>query len=52
VQELDQGAEADSRCFEDEAIVCALDLLKLDSDDLRRQPFADRKAKLRKLAWF
>ena len=38
-----------SRCFEDEATACAFDLLKLDGDDLRRQPLSERKAALRKL---
>ncbi len=38
-----------SRCFEDEAIVCAFDLLRLDGDDLRRLPLSERKPKLCKL---
>jgi ATP-dependent DNA ligase len=38
-----------SRCFEDEGIACAFDLLRLDEDDLRRRPLADRKTALRKL---
>jgi bifunctional non-homologous end joining protein LigD len=38
-----------SRCFEHEAIACAFDLLKLDGDDLRRQPLSERKASLLKL---
>ena len=31
------------------AVACAFDLLMLDGDDLRRKPFTDRKAALRKL---
>jgi bifunctional non-homologous end joining protein LigD len=38
-----------SRCFEHEAIACAFDLLKLDGEDLRRRPLAERKAGLRRL---
>jgi bifunctional non-homologous end joining protein LigD len=38
-----------SRCFEHEAIACAFDLLKLDREDLRRRPLAERKAGLRRL---
>jgi bifunctional non-homologous end joining protein LigD len=38
-----------SRCFEHEAIACAFDLLKLEGDDLRRQPLDERKAALQKL---
>ncbi len=42
-------ARLHSRCFEHEPIACAFDLLRLDGDDLRRQPLADRKATLLKL---
>jgi bifunctional non-homologous end joining protein LigD len=50
----DENGRADfdrlhSRCFEHEAIACAFDLLRLDGDDMRRLPLADRKAALRKL---
>jgi bifunctional non-homologous end joining protein LigD len=38
-----------SRCFEEEAIACAFDLLQLDGEDLRRQPLSQRKAALLKL---
>ncbi len=38
-----------SRCFEDEAVACAFDLLRLDGDDLRTRPLLDRKAELKKL---
>ena len=38
-----------SRCFEHEAIACAFDLLRLDGENLRRQPLVDRKAALRSL---
>jgi bifunctional non-homologous end joining protein LigD len=38
-----------SRCFDEEAIACAFDLLKLDGDDLRRRPLVERKAALMKL---
>jgi bifunctional non-homologous end joining protein LigD len=31
------------------AVACAFDLLMLDGDDLRRKPFAERKAALRKV---
>ena len=31
------------------AVACAFDLMMLDGDDLRRTPFAERKAALRKL---
>jgi bifunctional non-homologous end joining protein LigD len=50
----DQHGRADfdrlhSRCFGQEAIACAFDLLRLVGDDLRRRPFVDCKAALRKL---
>ncbi len=32
-----------SRCFEQEAIACAFDLLRLDGDDPRRLPLSERK---------
>jgi bifunctional non-homologous end joining protein LigD len=38
-----------SRCFEHEPIACAFDLLKLEGEDLRRRPLAERKAALLKL---
>ena len=38
-----------SRVNDHNAIACAFDLLMLDSDDLRRKPFAERKAALRKV---
>ena len=38
-----------SRCNDDVAVACAFDLLMLDGDDIRRLPFALRKAMLRKL---
>lgn len=31
------------------AVACAFDLMMLNSDDLRRKPFAERKAALRRL---
>jgi bifunctional non-homologous end joining protein LigD len=51
-QGQDGGADFDrlhSRWFEQEAIACAFDLLKLDGDDLRRRPLAERKAAFQKL---
>jgi hypothetical protein len=45
-QGQDGGADFDrlhSRWFEQEAIACAFDLLKLDGDDLRRRPLAERR---------
>ena len=38
-----------SRCFDHLAVACAFDLLMLDGDDMRRKPFAERKAALGKL---
>ena len=38
-----------SRVMDHAAVACAFDLLMLDGDDLRRKPFAERKAALRKL---
>ena len=38
-----------SRCNDDVAVACAFDLLMLEGEDLRRYPFALRKAMLRKL---
>jgi bifunctional non-homologous end joining protein LigD len=38
-----------SRCNDDVAVACAFDLLMLDGDDIRRLPFALRKAMLAKL---
>ena len=38
-----------SRCFDQVAVACAFDLLMLNGDDMRRKPFAERKAALAKL---
>ena len=38
-----------SRLSDHNAIACAFDLLMLNDDDLRRKPFAERKAALRKV---
>jgi bifunctional non-homologous end joining protein LigD len=38
-----------SRLNDERASACAFDLLMLNGDDLRRKPFAERKAALRKL---
>ena len=38
-----------SRVRDHAAVACAFDLMMLDGDDLRRKPFAERKAALRKL---
>ena len=38
-----------SRCFDHLAVACAFDLLMLNGDDMRRKPFAERKAALGKL---
>ena len=38
-----------SRVRDHAAVACAFDLMMLDGDDLRRKPFTDRKAALRKL---
>ncbi|MGA7389184.1 MAG: hypothetical protein WBW99_14855 [Pseudolabrys sp.] len=38
-----------SRVMDHSAVSCAFDLLMLDGNDLRRKPFAERKAALRKL---
>jgi bifunctional non-homologous end joining protein LigD len=38
-----------SRLNDERATACAFDLLMLNGDDLRRKPFAERKAALRKL---
>ena len=38
-----------SRCFDHAAVACAFDLLMLNGDDMRRKPFAERKAALGKL---
>ena len=38
-----------SRCFDHHAIACAFDLLMLDGEDMRGQPFKSRKAALKKL---
>jgi ATP-dependent DNA ligase len=38
-----------SRVMDHAAVACAFDLLMIDGDDLRRKPFTDRKAALRKL---
>jgi bifunctional non-homologous end joining protein LigD len=38
-----------SRSNDDRATACAFDLLKLNDEDLRRKPFAERKAMLRKV---
>jgi hypothetical protein len=38
-----------SRVNDHSAIACAFDLLMFDGDDLRRKPFAERKAALRKV---
>ena len=38
-----------SRCFDQVAVACAFDLLMLDGDDMRRKPFAERKAALGRL---
>ena len=38
-----------SRCFDQVAVACAFDLLMLNGDDMRRKPFAERKAALGKL---
>jgi ATP-dependent DNA ligase len=38
-----------SRCADHLAIACAFDLLMLDGDDMRRQPYDFRKAALKKL---
>jgi ATP-dependent DNA ligase len=38
-----------SRFFDQVAVACAFDLLMLSGDDLRRKPFAEREAALRKL---
>ena len=37
-----------SRCFDQVAVACAFDLLVLNGDDMRRKPFAERKAALAK----
>lgn len=37
------------RCFDHQAVACAFDLQMLNGDDLRRKPFAERKATLRKV---
>ena len=36
-----------SRCFDHLAVACAFDLLMLNGDDMRRKPFAERKAAFR-----
>jgi bifunctional non-homologous end joining protein LigD len=38
-----------SRCFDQVAVACAFDLLMLNGDDMRRKPYAERKAALGKL---
>ena len=38
-----------SRCLDQVAVACAFDLLMLDGDDMRRKPFAERKAALGRL---
>jgi bifunctional non-homologous end joining protein LigD len=38
-----------SRCFDHLAIACAFDLLRLDGDDLRRSPLAERKKALKRV---
>jgi bifunctional non-homologous end joining protein LigD len=38
-----------SRINDHSAIACAFDLLMLDGDDLRKKPFSERKAALRKV---
>ena len=38
-----------SRVNDHSAIACAFDLLMLDGDDLRKKPFSERKAALRKM---
>jgi bifunctional non-homologous end joining protein LigD len=38
-----------SRFFDQVVVACAFDLLMLSGDDLRRKPFAEREAALRKL---
>ena len=38
-----------SRVNDHSAIACAFDLLMLDGDDLRKEPFSERKAALRKV---
>ena len=42
-------ADLHSRIFDHLAVACAFDLLMLDGEDLRRKPFAERKAALAKL---
>jgi bifunctional non-homologous end joining protein LigD len=38
-----------SRCFDHLAIGCAFDLLRLDGDDLRHSPLAERKKALKRV---
>ena len=38
-----------SRCFDHVAVACAFDVLMVNGDDMRRKPFAERKAALGRL---